>query len=151
MAGDYLALRAELAKPDLAGLSDAAASAKLASDVVTALRPGAYLNERGILNLLGPTAGDAAMSAIEAAGEAGNSLLARVVRILHDPTGEGIDFGTTAVQAQLDALTAAGVLSAAQSGPLKAYGMTTTTRAQAVAGWGLPASAADVAHARSLS
>lgn len=150
MPGDYAALRAELLKPDLAGLSDVAAAAQLETDTVTVLVPGSFLTEGGILRVLGPVEGDAALSAVEAAAQAGSSLLQRAVRILRDIAGGGLDFGDPPVRAMLDQLQAGGVLSADQVAGLKAHGQSTITRGEAIAGWGLPASAADVAHARSL-
>jgi hypothetical protein len=149
MPGDYHALKAALAAPDLAGLDDAAAAAALAA-TTTVVTPGTFLTERGVLVALGAAAGDAALTAIEAAATAGNSLLARAVRILHDGAGGGLDFGDPATRAQLDALEAAGVLGPAAVAKLKAVAERTISRAQAIPGWDLPATAADVAHARSL-
>lgn len=148
MPGDYAALKTELLQPDLAGLSDAAAAAKLASDTVTVLVPGSFLNERGILKLLGPVAGDAALSALEAAA-ASSSVLARAVRILHDSSGQGLDFGDPATRSQVDALEGP-VLTAAAAAALKGAGQRTITRAEAIPGWELTATESDVAHARSL-
>jgi hypothetical protein len=149
MPGDYLALKAELLKPDLVSLSSPAAAAKLATDTVTLLVPGSFLSERGILKVLGPAAGDAALGALEAAAAAGG-VLARAVRILHDSSGPGLDFGDPATRDEVDALTAGGVLTAAAGAALKGVGQRTITRAEAIPGWELPASEPDVIHARSL-
>jgi hypothetical protein len=106
----------------------------------------AFLTERGILFVLGPSAGDTFLSAIEAASQA-NSLLARTVRILRDLAGQGIDVGDPATQAQLDALALAGVITAESSAAVKAYGTRQWSRAEIVLGEGVHVSDSDVARA----
>lgn len=148
---DYRALRDELAKPDLSALSDADAAAKLNADTVSSPKVGAaYANERGVLKLLGPTDGDAAMTSLESAAGS-SSVLMRAVRILHDAGGPGLDFGDPATQGMVSQLQTQGVLTAPTAAALIAFGTSVVTRAQSIAGWALPVSAADVAHARSLS
>lgn len=148
MPGDYQALKAELAKGDLSGLAASSAAAKLNSDVVTVLRPGSYLMEAGVVAVLGLAAGNAAMAGFEAAAQV-DPKMARVVRYLKgDGAKEGVDFGRADTHAQLDALVAAGVIQAADAAALKAYGQETKSRAQAVAGWDLQVTTADVTKAR---
>ncbi len=147
MATDYAALRAALQAGDLVSLSDAEAAAKLNTETVSILKPGTYLAEGGILLVLGPTLGDATLSAIEQAA-AGNSLLARIVRILRAQGAGGIDVGDPVVQAQLDGFVAAGIISAEAAAALKAHGATTISRAEAIPDWESPVTEAQVHHAR---
>lgn len=157
MSGDYSALAAELQSPDLAGLDDEAAAAKLNADAVSLPVPGRFLAEGGVLDLLGPTAGATAIGTIEFLAESDTMpdgsantykpLMAIVVRLLRK---DGIDFGGTTTQGMLDMLAAGGVLDPDAAAALKAHGTRTTSRAGAIEGWGVPVSEADVAHARSL-
>jgi hypothetical protein len=84
------------------------------------------VDEGAILNILGPSAGDAALTAIEAASTAAGayeSILARVVRILH-LGNDGLDLGNSETQAMLSALQTAGVLTSAQVSALLAAATT---------------------------
>lgn len=149
MTADYAALAAELQSPDLDGLSDAEAAETLNADTVTVPIAGRYLFQAGVLSVLGLEEGVAAMEGLKAAA-AGNIGLAYVVEALQGKGAkDGVDFGDPQVQGMLDMLATGGVISAEAASGLKAYGSRTITRAEAIAGWGLPVSADDVAHARS--
>lgn len=121
MTPDYPGLKAEIAKPAYQGQSDDAIVATLNAPGAAVLRPGSYLTEAGILRVLGPTTGDAALSALETAS-AGSSLLTRAVRILRDIAGGGLDFGLPETQGMLDSLQAQGVLVGAVVATLKEHG-----------------------------
>ena len=145
---DYAALKAELLAADMAGLSDEAAAEKLNTDTTTQPLAGRYLLQAGILSVLGLKAGVVAMEGLKAAA-AGNTALAYVVETLQGKGArEGIDFGDPQVQGMLDQLQGQGVLTAPTVAALKAYGSETVTRAVALAGWGIPATAGDVHWAR---
>jgi hypothetical protein len=108
-----------LADPEAKVLADAGRDAECAALIGPRLPPRivpTVLNESGILRVLGPDEGDAALTAFEQAAQ-GSSKFARIVRHLH---AEGIDFGTAVTRTQLDQLQAAGVLTPAQVAVLKA-------------------------------
>lgn len=150
MAGDYAALGAELAKPDLSGASAAAAAAKLNADLVVELVPGSYLMQAGVLQVLGLAAGVAAMEKLKAAAQADTGL-GYVLEILQGKgTSVGIDFGDGQVRAMVGQLEQIGVLTPADAAALLGYGQRARSRAESIAGWGLPVTPADVAKARSL-
>lgn len=152
---DYEVLKTEIESGPLA--EDLASAVKTGNDTAVAaalnlprtpgLRRGASLTERGILDLLGPVDGDAALSAIETAAGAGNSLLARVVRILRDYSGGGLDFGSASTQAQVDAMQSAGLLTAESAAAIKAYGTRLWSRGEIALGEGVVVSIEDVARA----
>lgn len=122
---DWPGLKAEVTKPAYNGLSAAQVVAAINAPGATAAVPGSYLAEGGILRVLGPTTGDAFLSGIEAAAaQAGplQSLLNRVIRIVRDTAGGGIDFGNAATWAVLDQLQTASVVAADSVSALKAYG-----------------------------
>jgi hypothetical protein len=147
MDAAYAALRAALEAPDLAKLTNTQAAAELAKPA-TRPKPGCFLAEGGILRVLGPIEGDAALAAIEKAADAGDSISRRVVRILRDVAGGGIDFGDVATWGLLDAYQAQGVLAVRHVDALKAYGSETVTRAELIPGWERPAPLAAVTYAR---
>lgn len=132
---NYIALKEELKKSDLADLSDVEAANKLNEDVSsTIIVPQSFLTESGILRVLGPTDGNAALSSIETAANSGNTLLQRVVRILRDIAGGGLDFGNNDVRAQIDQLQLSGILTESQASKLKAYAERKVSRGEAVFG-----------------
>lgn len=151
MTGSYLALKAELAKPDLSGLSDTEAAAKLNSDAVTVLVPGSYLMKAGVAAVIGFGAAAQAWKSLTAAAAADSTgQLAMFIDFANGVGArDGIDVGDPATRGQLDTLQAIGILQAADVAALKSYGQKSISRAQSVVGWEIgPVSAADVAKAR---
>lgn len=135
---DYVALKAELAQPAYAGLSNADAAAAL--HAVTATRAREYhATARSLMADLGPAAADAILAALEAAAP-GNRIVARSLTLIAPAEG-GIDLAHPETQAQLDGLQAAGVLTAAQVTALKGLAVETYNPWAEVAPW-------QVAHAR---
>lgn len=114
------------------------------------VRGSAILTERGIIDVLsaahGPSAADSFLTAIETAAQA-NSLLARIVRILRDYAGGGLDFADPIVHAQLDALVGGGVINSAHATTLKNYGLKSYTRAESLFGVNTTVTHNDVAKA----
>lgn len=105
--------------PEAKALADAGRDADCAALIGSRLPPevaSVYLNEGGILRVLGPDQGDAALTAFEAAAQSSSTFM-RVVRRLR---AEGIDFGLASTRATLDGLQGAGVLSPGQVAGLKA-------------------------------
>jgi hypothetical protein len=151
MAGNYAALRARLLESDLSGLSDAAAASALAAPVSVPVA-GRYLLQAGILSVLGYSAGVTAIEGIKAASALVPSMhLSYVIETLQGiGAKEGVDFGSAEVQGMLDVLRDAGALTSEAVTALKAYGSDVVTLAETITGWGVPASAADVARARAL-
>lgn len=153
MAGSYPALKGELQKGDLAGLSDAAAAAKLNSDPVVVLLPGTYLLKAGVASVIGFQAAAAAWKALTAAAALDSSgVLALFVDVLNGVgAADGIDVGDVSTRAQLDTLQAMGILQPSDTAALKAYGSFVASRAQTIPGWGVgPVSADDVKKARAI-
>lgn len=147
------ALRSELQKPDLSGLSNEAAAAKLNSDVARVeLVPGSFLDERGVYAVLATVIGEeAATTAIYSLRAAASTPgpLALAVEWLRGNVGvpaAGVDFGLAETHAKVDALVPA-IIPANGAAALKAYGTRSISRAVSV--YGSPVSAADVATARS--
>lgn len=124
---DLEALKVELAKPEYQSLSDQQAADLLNLKNISALKPGTWATELTVLAVLGPTAGEAFLSALEAVANA-NDLVARAVRWLRSSTG--IDLGNEFVQAQLTALAQANAVDSASAGTLIAYGTTMISRAE---------------------
>ena len=108
------------------------------------LKPGAFLDERGIIALLGVAAGEAALQGLEAAAPT-NKTLARVLRWLQGVglARAGVDFGDQETQDILDTLSASGVFTADTVAKLKAFG--TEPRSRALELVGIPVSEADIA------
>lgn len=105
----HAAIEANAAALALAKLGDDAGVADLISATLPTVTVDTYADELSILSVLGPTDGNTALSAVEAAALS-NPLLARVVRILR--TDKGLNLGDPATQAMLDQLQAGGVLQA---------------------------------------
>lgn len=134
---DYAALKAELQKPDLSGLSDAAAASKLNADTVTTTVPRSIVPSYEVLEAMDPTEWAALTSDNK-------------TRIQMFISAGSINIQGTNTRNAFAAAFGAGTASRAA---LLALQNTTvvTSRAVAIAGWGIPASAADVNHARSLT
>lgn len=84
------------------------------------------LSERGVLSALGPTAGDAFLSALEAAAASADALpeplrgyYGAIRRAVGWLKGDGIDVGDAVTRTLLDALASAGVVNAASAGAVK--------------------------------
>jgi len=88
---------------------------------------GSFLNERGILRVLGNSDGDAVMTALETQS---GSLVKRAVRMLKDNGSEGIDFGIQQVHDQIDSLVTASVITQSQGEALKEYGKKMISRSE---------------------
>lgn len=86
---------------------------------VTVPNPGTRIAELGILDALGPVAGEAFLQGIEGAANT-NPVLARIVRWLR--TEHGVDLGNAALQGQLLALVQAGVITSDSANSLIARG-----------------------------
>jgi hypothetical protein len=89
-------------------------------------KPGTWVTELGILDILGPEAGEAALQGLEAAA-GGNPVIARVVRILKQASGignpgSGIDLGSPATRAMLAALRGTALAEASADALLAAGG-----------------------------
>jgi hypothetical protein len=81
-----------------------------------------YLTEGGILRVLGPQAGNAVLAAVEALSvsqDPSAPVMVRIVRLLRDIAGGGIDFGDPQVRGMLDTFQAGGVLTADSVAKLK--------------------------------
>lgn len=126
---DMSILRTELNDTAYAGLSDAQAAAALNAPTRSRRKAAAFHTERGIVAALGPVMGESVLSKVEFAAQS-NTLLARVVRWLRDYSESGgLDLAATATRMQLDALQAAGVLTAEEVAALKALGEEPCSRA----------------------
>lgn len=142
---DYPALKAALDAPDLAGLADADAAAALNAPVAGPPRrvPIAEVErialQRGRTVPIRRAAESPEHPARDAAQAALDLLAAR---------SDDVDATAPAFAAVLDALVAAGLVSGQDRADILALASTTTSRA--LASFGLPVTAADVAHARSL-
>ncbi len=145
---DYLALQAELAKPDLATLSDSAAATKLNTDVVE-LDPvpvpvadvESMTFRRGVMANL--------YAGVESTSPQARAACQTALALFHGRLTE-VNMSDLAVSTLLDGLIGAGVMTAEDRDALVALADRSTTRAEAIPGWGLPVSEFDVAHARSL-
>jgi hypothetical protein len=85
---------------------------------------------RTLVSAYGPALGDAVVDALEAAAAAGNKTLQRTLpTILGDGDSSGIDAANPVVRQTIDALAAAGVLSADQAAKIKALGEIAVSRA----------------------
>lgn len=127
---NWTAIKREITA-DPAGLGYAGKSHDEISALLNAPGPptpqaGRRLTERGILDLLGPTAADSALSSLETAAADPQyplaSVLRRVLRILQDPGSPGLDFGNAQVRSMLDVLQSQGKLTAPVVASLKAFG-----------------------------
>lgn len=116
---DIAALAAELAKSDYAGKTTAQKFAALTTPSVTVPKPGTRLAELGVLDVLGPTAGEAFLQGLEAAAQS-NPTLARIVRWLR--TDYGVDLGNATLQQQLLGLAQLGVVTQQSAEALVAHG-----------------------------
>jgi hypothetical protein len=152
MAGDYRSLKTELLKPDLAGLSHAAAAAKLNADVVTGSRPIPLGELESLTIRRGVTA---RLVGARRSGQLPAELAAVVEVVLDHLIGSRrlAEVWTTdeAWQQAVAGLLAAGLLTADDVAAVNALATVTRTRAEAIDGWGLAVTAADVAHARTLA
>lgn len=131
---DYQALKTELAKPDLSGLSDSAAALKLNTDVVqTAVNRG-IIDAYEVINATVP----AEWAALSSAEKQRYQTL----------TGAGqIDVQNDNTRSAFLAMFAAGTTTRANLAALQTKTIT-KTRAESIAGWGVPVGAGDVAVAR---
>lgn len=91
------------------------------------------MSERGILAQYpdGPVAADAVLTKLDTFAQTQQplaSVVKRALRFLGDP--EGIDMGSPATQAMLDAVQQAGVLTADETTKLKALAMQPASRAE---------------------
>ena len=84
------------------------------------------LSERGVLSALGPTAGDAFLTALEAAAASAVALPAplrsyhgAIRRAVGWIKGDGIDVGDAVTRSLLDAMASAGVVNAASASAIK--------------------------------
>jgi 5-enolpyruvylshikimate-3-phosphate synthase len=131
---DYLALKTELAKPDLSGLSDAAAAAKLNTDTVQTTVDRGVIDAYEVINATVPA---------EWA-----SLTAAEKQRYQTFTGAGlIDVQNANTRAAFLAMFAAGTTTRANLAALQTK-TTTKTRAESIAGWGQPVAVGDVSVAR---
>jgi carboxypeptidase C (cathepsin A) len=122
-------LKTEIAGESYAGKSDAEIATMLNASTVTVNAPGTYLNELGVLDVLGPTNGEAFLAAIEASQNAeGLAVLKRAVRRLQ--TVEGLDVGNATLQAQLQALATDTVVTQAAVNAIIAHGSKQISRAE---------------------
>lgn len=142
------------ADPALAALAasgaDSAVAAALNAPHQPGPRSGTWATELGILAILGPVAGEAALQGLEAAAGS-NAVIARVLRILKQASGvgnpaAGIDLGSPAVRAMISALSGT-ALDAASAAALLAAGSRMWSRAEALWGEGTRIAHEDVAAA----
>ena len=116
---DIAALAAEIAKADYAGKTTVQKFAVLTTPSVIVPKPGTRLAELGVLDVLGPTEGEAFLQGLEAAAQS-NSTLARIVRWLR--TDYGVDLGNATIQQQLLGLAQAGAVTQQSAQALIAHG-----------------------------
>jgi len=132
MTVDSAALKALIdATPALKAMGgagdDAGIAASLNAPTATlGPKPGTWVTELGILDILGPEAGEAALQGLEAAAGS-NPVIARVVRILKQASGignpgSGIDLGSPATRAMLAALRGTALSKASADALLAAGG-----------------------------
>lgn len=155
MRPDYLALKAELAGPAYAGTDDDQAATLL--NAPGAAVPGSVPQHQLLMwgsetGALVPIA--AAMAAGDAPGASpearGLGAICHAVDYLLSGGSIGFDCGSPANRAGLAAFVAKGICTQAQADDLVARG-STPGPSRAVTTFGVPATAKDVAHARSLS
>jgi hypothetical protein len=143
----YLALRAELQKPDLAGLTDADAAAALAEPVARPPRPVPIAEVESLAFRLGVMA---RLYVGSESTDAGFRAACQTALALFGSRLTEVHLDDPATAQLLDALQAGTVLTADDRAALEALAVVTTSRAEAIPCWELPATEADVTRARSL-
>lgn len=113
---DYVKLKQEITSRNLGALSPQVCAAALNAITVTVIQE-TWINERTLYAQLGPAMGEDILARLDAAA-ASNSVIARTRAWLRPGEG-GVDVGHISTRAQLDGLTAAGVLTAPQVAALK--------------------------------
>jgi hypothetical protein len=133
---DYLALKAELEKPDLASLGDVAAASKLNADQVTTTEPRTIVPSYEVWEAIVPAEWKA--------------LTADEKQRIQTIVGMGqVNLAGPNTRSAL--ATAFGVGTASRTSLLALQTLTVSiSRAVSIPGWGISVSAGDVAHARSL-
>lgn len=147
-APDYSALAIELAEPDLFGLSDEAAAAKLTSDRVSL--PSAPVPIADVESLAFRRGVIGRLYAGAESAEAGLRSACKAAIALFDSRLTEVHMDDPATVALLDALQAGGIVSSDDRAAMEALAERSISRAESIPGWGILATSADVAHARSL-
>lgn len=142
---DYAKLKAEIIARKLDTLALQPCADALNAVTVT-ITDATWATERTLYASLGPTIGEEILQRFEAAA-AGNPVIARVRNWLKPAEG-GIDLGHPSTQAQLDALQAGGVLTAAHVAALKGLATQTVPLYQTYDG--RPFTADDVHNSRAV-
>ena len=113
-------------------------------DAVTVIVPGSSFNHRELMDVMDPVMAASILDKLEAAA-ATNSV---VKWVLYSIKGDaGIDLSRPNARAQIDALVAAGVLTASEAAALKALAERQGSRAELLFGIGTVVTAEDVSHA----
>jgi len=115
------------------------------------LRTGTRITELTILDLLGPQDGETFLQRLELAAVS-NPVVARVLRIIKQSSGQGgdagVDIGNANVQAMLDELARSGAVSRSSVDRLIAAGTREWSRAEVLWGSGTVISEQQVGQAR---
>ena len=140
---DYAALAAELAKPAYAGKTDAEATALLNAPIVEAT------GERVAVSEIQRVAFDRnKLLGILQAAQAGNAAANAAAYLFSSARFESVDIANPTFTATVAALKTAGLLDDGDVAAVQA--LATRSTSIAIRTFGVPVSAADVAHARSL-
>lgn len=135
----------------LASGNDSATAALLNVGRTPGLRQGTRATELTILDLLGPQDGETFLQRLELAA-VGNPVVARVLRILKQSSGQGgdagVDVGIANVQAMLQGLASSGAVSQSSVDTLVAAGTRLWSRAEVLWGAGTVISEQQVGQAR---
>lgn len=140
----YAALRTELAKPAYAGLSDQAAADLLNAPIVEPT------GQRVPISEIQRVAFDRSkLLGILQAAQAGNTAAISAQYLFSSAKFDSVDISNPTFAATVAALKTAGLLDDGDIAAVQA--LATYTTSVAIRTFGVPVSAADVAHARSLS